>query len=1248
MGKVITRKIQGMSWWLKASLVLILTLVTSVFIYEGWYKPLPAQAATQTYYMQSDTTSNIGVDGTCNLPAGTPAATQAAPLYTTLATAESTIAARYYAPIITNGTVLKMYGPVYTANAVDISAISASFAVRPAANADTIRLYLYDYDPAGTAGNKTLVATSTVLTEGTAGTTYTKTWAAANFTINGTGRVAKGHRLLVEVVLNTTVAQSRIYCGVSGLTTSSNITVTETAVIVNPTVTAASPSLNQGATSQTVTINGTGFQSGATVTFSGTGVTAGASTYVSATQITVPVTVTSSATPGARNVTVTNSDTGSGTGTGVFTVTATQPTVISLSPSSLRQGDPQTTVTITGTNFLSGSTVAFSGSGITLGSATYVNATTITVPVTVSASATLGSCNVTVTLPDAQTAGTGTGIFTVTAPCAAGTPTSLTVGTETSSSIPLTWTGGGTTDYFSIYRNGTKISTDGAITTGSFTDSGLTAGAAYTYTVSGYNSTGACESAQTSVASGYVLPVTPSAPTVANPGTGTTLNVTIGSDANDSTVQFAIRVNGGSYTNQYVQSGGAVGASQAWQTKSAWSTVIVSGLTASTAYTFDVYARNTNGTPDVVGPGASKSATTKITYPSTITTCSGCHSYPPVDATDRNSTTPGQFQGSHTRHAGTGSRQYGVACTSCHTSNTTFTHSNGTIDMSLSTGSYSQGSHAVSNSTTFGTCSNTYCHSNGTSVATSSIPANTSPTWASTGPLACTTCHGTPPSYKSGTPKMNSHTSARGHKFVIGTTTALTCDICHKSVTYSGGTYTPNVTYHVSGTYNLQDTYGYTFSTTGGTCSTPGNGCHGPTAGTWGGKLKCIDCHSKVITRTKGRPGTTLAAVTTEFGLAWGHKKTGRAAVSDDDCCVCHLEGDGVNHRTTSYHQNGNIDLRDPTATSAETAITDMSGTAWTFQRFSTSYAAGSRTTAAINTQNTIDNIITQKFCLGCHKSTGAINPGARSGTSPTQYLPFGTGSQNGATYTVGLSAGVIGGVVDVDSQLATTNASAHPVKGPRSRAYPANTAGRLYSPYDNFTRTAGTKSNSVVINCFDCHNVVGTPLTLRTVAAHGNAVTIRGNTHTVNASPYTQTLCNVCHQNYIQTATTNHTTGSAFATGGSSSMGSRIPSDCQYCHSSGSGQSTGVVNRPVKGEDVHGFDRFAGTGTDAMWPVGATETFKPFAFMRNTKNWSASLWKPLNGTGVTTGTATCTSANLSETGCTGNSMGTYTPGGAY
>src|SRR6185369_13921478 len=75
MGKVITKKIQGMSWVFKTSLVLLLTLATSVFMYEGWYKPKQAAAApinaTAWAQQYASATYPAGqINATYSVPAG--------------------------------------------------------------------------------------------------------------------------------------------------------------------------------------------------------------------------------------------------------------------------------------------------------------------------------------------------------------------------------------------------------------------------------------------------------------------------------------------------------------------------------------------------------------------------------------------------------------------------------------------------------------------------------------------------------------------------------------------------------------------------------------------------------------------------------------------------------------------------------------------------------------------------------------------------------------------------------------------------------------------------------------------------------------------------------------------------------------------------------------------------------------------------------------------------------------------------
>ena len=448
------------------------------------------------------------------------------------------------------------------------------------------------------------------------------------------------------------------------------------------------------------------------------------------------------------------------------------------------------------------------------------------------------------------------------------------------------------------------------------------------------------------------------------------------------------------------------------------------------------------------------------------------------------------------------------------------------------------------------------------------------------------------------------------------------------------------------------------------TCSSqsPATGCHpdinaAPTTmlNIWFDKLlhingavdggSCVGCHSKAITRTKGRPGKTLAAVSTEFGLAWGHKKTGRGAVTDADCIVCHLEGDSATGKPSAiYHQDGNIDLRDPDG-AGETAITNISGTAFTFQRFSTSYAAGSRTSTGHTSNTDIANVITQKFCLACHDSNGATNTAART-AGGTAFMPWG-GVNLGANYTVANGAAAAGGVVDVKTQLAVTNSSAHPVLGPKNRDFP--TAVRLNVPYKpTGTRgTSGTLSAGVVLNCFDCHNVTGSsPLTLRSVSAHGNAVTIRG-TATVTGTPSAAnavTLCVVCHASY-QTGN-NHGAGSAFSSSTDGGMTAYVSFGCNICHSSG--YTTAVV-RPVRAQDTHGVNVLPTTGITktGRWSGASTGTpavvnARPYAFIRNTQVLPNHAPKKI---GATTYSTTCMGGNVSP--C---SQGTqsYTVGGSF
>ncbi|MBV9292184.1 MAG: IPT/TIG domain-containing protein, partial [Frankiales bacterium] len=140
---------------------------------------------------------------------------------------------------------------------------------------------------------------------------------------------------------------------------------------VVPTVTSLSSASGPTAGGGSITINGTGFPGATAVHF---GSATATFTIVDASKITATVPAGSL---GTTDVTVTTGAGTSSTGASDHYTYADQPTVTNVSPSSGAQAGG-TSVTITGTNFLSGATVSFganAGTGVTVNSATSITAT---------------------------------------------------------------------------------------------------------------------------------------------------------------------------------------------------------------------------------------------------------------------------------------------------------------------------------------------------------------------------------------------------------------------------------------------------------------------------------------------------------------------------------------------------------------------------------------------------------------------------------------------------------------------------------------------------------------------------------------------------------------------------------------------------------------------------------------------------------------------------------------------------------
>lgn len=202
-----------------------------------------------------------------------------------------------------------------------------------------------------------------------------------------------------------------------------------------PTLTSVTPSHVRRGRSATVVLNGTNLAAdfvagGGTVSF-GPNVTVSSVVRNSASKLTTTVVVEPGAEAGPRTVSLVDPVGGVAECERCFTIVA-DPQVGGLAPSTLARGAMAQTVTISGAGFAPGASVWFSGSGVTVGAMSVLDAGTLTASVTVGASAALGGRDVIVTNPDTGTT-TCVGCFTVNA--------KPTIGTLTPSARPRGTTG---------------------------------------------------------------------------------------------------------------------------------------------------------------------------------------------------------------------------------------------------------------------------------------------------------------------------------------------------------------------------------------------------------------------------------------------------------------------------------------------------------------------------------------------------------------------------------------------------------------------------------------------------------------------------------------------------------------------------------------------------------------------------------------------------------------------------------------
>ena len=232
MGKVLSRKIKGMNIWVKTSLVVAFTLLSSMFMYQGWFSPLFSHTATnQFYYFKLDTTAvSTGADGNTSTAVST-AGTGKYSLSKTAPTASTS-----YASNTAVGTSMTpvgtYYSPAYTVQQT-LSNPRVRIAARDSATGTiTWQAQVYDYSTSGSAGNGTLIWTSGTATT----TTTTTTNTTLPFTSPANYNIAAGHAIKVVVTSSRAsgAITQRLYF-YSSASTNSYFEIDETPIGVNVT-----------------------------------------------------------------------------------------------------------------------------------------------------------------------------------------------------------------------------------------------------------------------------------------------------------------------------------------------------------------------------------------------------------------------------------------------------------------------------------------------------------------------------------------------------------------------------------------------------------------------------------------------------------------------------------------------------------------------------------------------------------------------------------------------------------------------------------------------------------------------------------------------------------------------------------------------------------------------------------------------------------------------------------------------------
>lgn len=175
---------------------------------------------------------------------------------------------------------------------------------------------------------------------------------------------------VTAMVSGTATVTAALPPALGGGTASANVTVNNPV----PSITSLSPvTTNIGGPALTLTVNGADFVNGSVVRWAGSNLT---TSFVNSTQLTATVPAANLASVGTFNITVFNPPLGGGLSNAApFTVTYPVPTLMAISPVTATAGNLTTTLTLTGSNFVTASVVRWGESNL---STTFVSSTRLT------------------------------------------------------------------------------------------------------------------------------------------------------------------------------------------------------------------------------------------------------------------------------------------------------------------------------------------------------------------------------------------------------------------------------------------------------------------------------------------------------------------------------------------------------------------------------------------------------------------------------------------------------------------------------------------------------------------------------------------------------------------------------------------------------------------------------------------------------------------------------------------------------